>query len=94
MTHTLLVWLEIPESSSAYVIPTDKLTDEERAALELANNHYINEAKTPKKIEAALELLGARINGPEGSGGAWTDYKTDFPIHLTIEHAYLSGFLL
>jgi len=107
-TFTLLIWEEVPENVSLYLIPNDDLTPEDVGILHKAHNNYINSVHTVARAGHALDAISnALCENPKYLGDehpigsryacAWGKYKQspDLPIQNTmITSVIRCGFLL
>jgi len=99
MNYTLLVWEEVPENHTFYLIPDSVVVTEFRKWLNEAHGHFINSDETNdgmKFLNTALAESDPE-KGFETHLGIFRKYKhtSKGPIvnkHIT--HVYLSGFVM
>ena|SRR5271165_1990528 len=103
MTHTLLIWQLLPEETVLYLIPNDKLSEEQFEYLEQAQNKMLNASH----MNDGLRFLNTALcedyaeKGFEKYRGCLREYKwednseaiTDRP-DISITNVFLSGFVL
>ena len=95
---TLLIYEEIPDKTSFYLIPNSEISPNHRLLLEHACNRFIENDDddpshpTPVVYEHIIDTEQAeekRIFGDHV--GIWTKYKSTFPIEDNISHVYFMG---
>jgi len=103
MTHTLLIWQQVPEKTVLYLIPNDKLSEEQFEYLHQAQNRMIN----VDDMNDGLRFLNTSLSneyahdGFEKYLGCLMEYKwednseaiTDRP-DISITNVFLSGWCL
>jgi hypothetical protein len=96
----LLIWQEIPESTSLYFIPIDQLDCELEEALAEAHSHYVNEVDWDKN-EGLKTLCQAVYEETEKvfdfEPGFLEKFKVNFdePVwQCNVVRVYQSGFIL
>jgi len=103
MSHTLLIWEQVPESTDLYLIPNDKLSEEQFEYLHQAQNRFINS----DGMNDGMKFLSTALShdcaeeGFEKYRGCLREYKwednsepiTDRP-EISITNVFLSGFVL
>lgn len=58
---TLLIYEQVPEEMSLYLIPSSKLSAADNAVLYAANNKYGNTINLTKEQQNALDAIGAAL---------------------------------
>lgn len=62
-TFTLLIWEEVPENSTLFLLPNSELTEEELNTLEKVNGKYCNSVGcSEEETTELLKLNAARVN--------------------------------
>jgi len=98
-TFTVVVWEEIPENTTLYLIPNEIINNNIRDVLRMAHGHFVNQTDSEEGEYAALKLSDAfgekeSASDPEW-GGKFKEYKFDGAIeNKTVTHIYVSGFLM
>lgn len=95
MSHSLLIWEEVPENTKLYLIPNDEIETDERVHLQAAHGYFINLSNQPKDAELALEVINQMLDGD------WAKYlvynvgadEKRPEIVGTITNVYLCGFI-
>jgi len=98
MSHTLLIWEEVPETTKLYLIPNE-VADQFSAYLKEAHNKFVNSDTYNDGLKFLNTALGeeAPEEGFEEHLGVLRGYKCDEKQPLldkTITAVYLSGFIL
>lgn len=107
-TFTLIIWEEVPEETSLYLIPDSILNNEDREVLKVSHGNYINHTKSTDEQEKALDCLSNAFcrepkylgeDHPVGSRWAmrFIDYKLEgdaLEINKYITKVIRCGFLL
>lgn len=104
--NTLLVWEQLPETSSLYLIPNSEIDEEMRATLALAHGKLINcDDLTDEQSEAINRLTNILSVEPEyvdknykGTkwDSTWAKYQLPDgePTMTVITHVYKTGWVL
>lgn len=104
--HTLLIWEEVPERTSLFLIPNTVLTEEERKILHTAHGHHINADEVTKEEDKALSYINDALCenkehcSPSSKRGGWATkwhkHKTeDRPLeNVGVTHVYRCGFVM
>lgn len=104
-TQTLLVWEQVPEQVTLYILPNSTLDEADHAILALADGCYINSGDYTSEEEDALAHINDALcendahvseerRGTRWSG-RWALNRRDSPlIEARITHVYKSGFIL
>jgi hypothetical protein len=102
-TYLLIIWEEVPESTSLYLIPSKDLTKEEVDTFHLCHGHFINLVDTPEDAEKALQevnlwlspgYVSKDLTEPEGKFHKYKIHKEDGYLRADIKQVVLCGFML
>ena len=99
MNHTLLIWEEVPEQITLYLLPSS-VEKTFREVLEKSHNHFVNEEGW--EMNQGLNKLNDLIYGNDevSAEGEFSTYKLDNQNPLimvpscSITRVYRSGYLL
>ena len=99
---TLLIWEEVPEQTTLYLIPNSEIDDEMRGIMQRAHNKLINadeDILDALKLSAAVVPTSHEVDKQyKGYHGRFAQYKVDndagpiLDTHVTF--IYLSGWML
>lgn len=98
--HSLLVYNEVPENVSFYVIPNSVITERQRHWLHQAHNKLVNNDEMNDGMEflcAALQENESYVaEGWKEFAGIYHQYKlaNECPFKLPINRVYYSGFVM
>ena len=103
MSHTLIVYEEVPETTKMYLVPNDVITDEQRAKLEKIAGTFMN---TDGAVDEGMWLYNVLTAEPEywildsesneAEFGSWARHKatTDLIKDVVITSVVLTGWVL
>lgn len=100
MTNTLIVWEEIPEKTTFYLVPNSVLDERRLKLLNLAAGTFVNteceSAATIWLMEAVSDKREYCENVPEEDKCVFAQYKvsSDEPLVADVTRVILSGFML
>jgi hypothetical protein len=96
--YTLLVWEEIPEKLSFYLIPSESMTDDIVTHMNMAHGKYINADTMNSGMQWLMEVIYTEGPNDVPHRGWLQQFKVSTDEPLTPSHpiklVYMSGFIL
>ena len=99
MSYSLLIYEEVPENTRLFIIPNEKITDEQQAVLEACHNKFVNQDDQTEEMDVLAELIckekkHCRKGATHACQWAGYEHSNDQPLKYTVTRIFISGFIL
>jgi hypothetical protein len=108
VTHTLIIFEQVPESTQLYLVPDSEIDEEHRKVLRTAHGNLVNTVDLELEEEDAINCISSILcktedhlaeAHPKGSRWAmhWAKYEkqVDEPLEgLSVSNVYWTGWVL